>query len=170
VSAFSPSRDDGRSDRRVVLDLVGPEPEPGTFYAYVQLERALGQGTDRDITRRSICSAVNAANRSLLHDRKRALVVVRGAGYRIARANEHLPISLDKRRRAETFIARGLDHLRHVRDDELTENERHMHDGMLNTMTGFALALEDSHRRHDRQEGVIDRLLKRVEALEEGEH
>lgn len=162
---FEPSRDDGRSDRQVVLDLIG-EPEPDAFYSYDVLLDELVKGTERNIERRTICAAVNAANRSLLRERKRCMIVVRGLGYRVAHANEHLPVSWDKRRKAETLIDRGIEHLRYVREEELTENERRLHEGHLLIMAGFAQALHNSTRRHEHQEAVIDQLLRRVEALE----
>src|SRR5262245_15238504 len=164
---FVASREDGRSDRRVVLDIVGPDPQPEAFFSYKDLEEKLAVGTSRAITRQLICAAVNLANRAVLREYRRCLIVVRGRGYKIARANEHLPESWDRRRRAEVMVHRGLELLEHVHQEELTMNERRLHNGHMMVMAGLAQALGSLRRRQDRHEAGIEQLLARVDALED---
>lgn len=175
TTPFKPSRPDGRSDRQVVYDLTA-DAEPGTTYSYRELGDALSQGLTEQIPRRRIYSAVAQANRTLLKEHSRYLGVVENVGYRVIRADEHLPVSLQKKDRAQSHLKRGIELLRHARLDELTEAQRTIHEGQLMILSGIYHAVEDSHKRHDRAESLIEDLLKsnreledRLDRLEAGE-
>lgn len=161
--AFLPSREDGRSDRQVVYDLVG-DLEPGDVVGYDQLTEELSAGLDEQVGRKRVYRAVANANRLLLRERQRYLSVVREVGYRILRADEHLPEALDRKHRAVSKLRQGMELLRHAKVDELSEAQRVLHQGQLMIMGGLYDAVRDSHQRHDRQERVIDELRARQRA------
>jgi len=165
MKLFEASRNDGRSDRQVVFELVR-DADPETTYSYEDMCGALTKGTDREITRGVVYRAAGAANHTLMRERKRALVVVRNVGYRVIRADEHLTVALVKKDRAETMVQRGIELLRHARVDELDEPHRTLHEGQLLVMSGFYDALRSTRRRQEQHDETINALLERVDKLE----
>lgn len=163
-AAFQPSRDDGRSDRQVIYDLVGDNP-PETVFQYDALIDALAKGLDGvDIERRRVYRAVANANRTLLREKRLYLSVVANVGYRIIRADEHLPVAINRKQGAIVKLRQGMALLRHARVEELPEAQRVLHEGQLLIMSGLYDAIRESGRRHDKQEQVIDDLRQRQRA------
>jgi hypothetical protein len=163
---FTPSRADGRSDRRVVYELVR-EAAPNDTFDYDKLVAALSEGLDVEVTRDRVYRAVAAANKTLLQRQRRCLNVVAGVGYRVINAAEHLPVALIKKDRAQTYMKRGIDILRNVRIDELDATQRTLHEGQLLILGGLYQATRESSRRHDRAESLIADLVQRVDELEQ---
>jgi hypothetical protein len=159
-SPFESTRADGRSDRRVIYDLVGDNP-PETLFDYDTLTAALAVGVDATIDRRRIYRAVTNANRTLLREKRLYLAVVANVGYRILRADEHLPVAIDRKHSAVAKLRQGMDLLRHARIEELPEAQRVLHEGQLMIMSGLYDAMRESGQRHDRQEQVIEALRQR---------
>jgi hypothetical protein len=91
---------------------------------------------------------------------------VKGIGYRVARADEHVGLSMLRKERAETQLAAGVDLLRQVRYDELNDAERQLAEGTLLVFDGFYRAIKSSENRHSRQEETISALTQRIEKLE----
>lgn len=156
---FKPSREDGRSDRAVVYGLTH-EAEPGATFTYAELTEALEEGLDKPVQRDRVYRAVAATNTTLLREHRRYLGVVENVGYRVIRADEHLPVSLQKKDRAQSHLKRGIELLRHARLDELTQAQRTLHEGQLMILSGIHHAVQDSQKRHDRAESLIEDLLK----------
>ncbi len=165
MTHFKPSREDGRSDRRVVYELTCDAP-PEELFDYETIEAALQEGIDEPIERRRVYRAVKDANRDMLREQRRYLAVVPGRGYRVLRADEHLPVALDKKATAESYLKKGMDLLRHARLDELSPDQRALHEGQLMIIGGVYHAVQASAKRHDRQDRVIEDLSRRVEQLE----
>jgi hypothetical protein len=163
---FTPVRDDGRSDGRVVFDLV-EAAEPETRFSYGELIDALSEGLDRKIDRNRVYRAVGAANKVLLRERKRYLSVIENEGYRVIRSDEHLPVALDRKGRAETHLKAGMELLRNARLDELDQHQRALHEGQLLILGGLVEAMRESTRRHDRIEKLVEGLTERVGQLEQ---
>jgi hypothetical protein len=163
--AFTPSRADGRSDRRVVYELV-QDAEPGDVFTYDSLIEALSEGLDETVSRHRAQAAVRAANRTYLQERRRYLTVVADVGYRVIRSDEQLPVALGKKARAQTYLKRGMEILQHVRMDELTPSQRVLHEGQLMILGGLYHATAESFRRHDKSEKLIADLTRRVDGLE----
>ncbi len=163
---FEPSRPDGRSDRQVVYDLTS-EAEPGELFDYHQLTDALAEGLDEKPDRTRVYRAVAAANKTLLRERKRYLGVVKGRGYKLLSASEHLPTALVRKDRAQTHLQRGIELLRDARLDELTEAQRTLHEGQLMILSGVYHAVRDSHKRHDKTDALIADLMKDKQRIEE---
>lgn len=165
---FVASRDDGRSDRRVVFDLV-KDAEPDEMFTYDRLTAALSQGLADEVPRERVYRAVAEGNRTLLRERKRYLQVVPGKGYRVIHASEAVSVALDKKGRASTYLRKGLEVLRNARLDELDPAQRTLHEGQLLVMAGLYEATERSERRHDKAESLIADLQQRVQRLESDE-
>lgn len=165
-SPFQASRVDGRSDRRVIYDLA-ENADPDTVFTYAELIEALQEGTDRDITRSHVYAAVGAANKGLLADQKRYLGVVGGEGYRVIRADEQLGAALVKKDRAQGYLKRGIDLLRNARLDELDAAQRTLHEGQLMIMAGLHQAIQESERRHERADRLIQGLLESSKEIQE---
>jgi hypothetical protein len=160
---FRATRDDGRSDRRVIFELAHGAAVDHVF-SYDELLSALREGISPEdknkIDRDRVYRAVSSANRTLLREDRRYLSVVENVGYRMIAANEHLAVSLIKKSQAQKYLTRGIALLSHVRLDELDSNQRAMHEGQLMIMTGLNEAVKESARRHDRTDSLIEDLMK----------
>lgn len=167
ASPFLPSRPDGRSDRQVVFDLA-ESAEPDTKFTHDELIAALSEGLDCEVDRTRVYRAVGDGNTTLLRERKRYLKNVPGQGYRVIHTSEAVSVALDKKGRAESFLARGLAVLRNARLDELTSAQRTLHEGQLLIMAGIHEATKRSERRHAKAEELIAGLTERVEKIERG--
>lgn len=163
--AFTPSRPDGRSDRRVIFELVSGS-DPDTTFTYEELETALNAGLPDPVGRDRVYRAVAQANKTLLREEKRYLSVVKKVGYRVISGGEHLPVALIKKDQAQGYLKKGLELLRNVRLDELDPTQRTLHQGQLLIIGGLYRATRESAARHDRAESLIEDLKARVEKLE----
>lgn len=166
MPAFTPTRTDGRSDRRVIFELTR-SAAPDTTYTYQQLEDALNAGLETPVARDRVYRAVAAANKTLLKEEKRYLYVVKNVGYRVISAGEHLPVALIKKDQAQGYLKKGLQLLRNARLDELDPTQRTLHEGQLLILGGLYQATRESARRHDRMEQLVAGLTDRVERLED---
>lgn len=162
---FTPSRPDGRSDRQVVFDLA-KDADPDTTFTHDELIDALSEGLDDRVSQQRMYQAVTAGNQTLLQKRKRYLDNVRGKGYRVIYTSEAVSVALNKKERAETFLARGVAVLRNARMDELSPAQRVLHEGQLLIMAGLHEATRQSERRHARSEELISKLTARVDDVE----
>ncbi len=158
---FVPSRSNGRSDRQVIYDLL-QDAEPESLFTYDALERVLSEGLTEPVSRDRIYRAASAGNRTLLKSKQRCLRVVRGTGYRVARADEHLEVARTFETSAQRKIRRGLDVLRDTRIDELTPTQRSIHEGHLLITAGLYQAVQAVSRRQDQQEQVIQGILRQL--------
>lgn len=163
--AFVAVRKDGRSDRQVVYETVKDAP-PETVFGYIDLIRVLQDGVDDVVDKPRVYAAVAQANGTLLREQSRYLRVVRGRGYRVLRGDEHLPMSLVSKARAERNLRRGIALLRNVRLDEMTANQQAAHQGQLMVLSGLYGAVKESERRQNAQERVIQDLIQRVSKIE----
>lgn len=162
---FAIAREDGRSDRQVIYDLVNAAP-PNTVFTYTELAAALSEGLPAPVALGRVYRSVTAANRELLRQSRRYLNVVRGTGYRILRAEEHLPAAIGRESRARRQIRRGLEILNGVREEELTPAQRQQRDGQLLITQGVLLHLDHTDKRLDRIESLIESLKHRMDQNE----
>lgn len=165
TTAFKPSRTDGRSDRRVVFELI-ENSEPDTTVTYNEIIEALQDGLDSEVDRSRAQRAVSQANKTFLREKSRCLTVVKDVGYRVVRADEHVGLALNKKISAERKLACGVEIMRHVNLDELSESQRKSHLGSLMIMSGLHQMVKESANRHDKSEALIANLTQRVSALE----
>lgn len=172
MTAFQPTRADGRSDRRVVYELI-QDAAPDSIFSFAEIKDALSTGVDTAIAMPRLYSAVRGANKTLLTENRRYLSVVKGIGYRVIRADEHLPVALGKKQRAELQIRDGIELLRQVELDELTPAQRQMHSGQLMIMDGVYRMVKASEKRQKDMDAAIDEIrrgqseiARRIERIE----
>lgn len=154
---FRPSRENGKSDRTVIAEMV-KDAAPGTVFTFDDIVAALRVGTDREIDEHVAGAAVRAANPLVLRDQQRCLHAVKGVGYRLAHASEHQPLAVARRRRADAQMQRGLQVLQNVRWDELTTTQREAHEGTLLVVGALSSAMKALDARQDRLESLIEKL------------
>ena len=151
----------------MVIDAV-KDATPGTLYTYSALAEVLQEGTEQvfDVVR--VQAVVRQTQRRLLRESQRTLTNVRGDGYRLARADEHLSIALARRRRSDVQLAYGLRVLRNVRFDEMDENARRAHQGTLMITEALYAQTVALERRQATVKDAIALLSKRVADLTAG--
>lgn len=115
TALFQPLGDVSR--RQMVVDFFGDQPE-GTVIAYETLEELLG------VDRATCRSAVNAAKPGLERHHFKSVVAVRGVGYRIVHANEHLAVARVHQKKSLRQLGRAKSPLDFVDLSKLTEGER----------------------------------------------
>ncbi len=101
-----------------------------------------------------------------MRERRRAIRTVRGTGFRVLRSDEHLPVALGRKERAEQQIKRGIELLSSTRLDELDTMQRTMHEGQLLIMSGIYQATRETSRRVARQDDAIREINDRLKQLE----
>jgi hypothetical protein len=156
MTTFAIMRKDGRSNAQVIIDTV-KDGKPGTLYGYEYLAQALSDGAPHRYTVNDVRAIVARMDQRLLKEHQRALHCVRGKGYRLALAGEHMALATVRKRRADVQFMKGLNTLRNVRWDEMDENTRQAHQGHL--MISEALAANQQ---------ALDRRLREVERLIRG--
>lgn len=161
---FRISREDGRSDGQVIIDLVH-DKAPGTLFKYDELSAILKVGTEREYPVASVRQIVINANNRLLRNHKRVLYNIRSVGYRLAEAARHNPLALMRKSRADTQVKRGLALLHNVRWDEMDANSRAAHEGTLVIMEAVYQQNRAMERRQSSIEDAIHALRRDVNDL-----
>ena len=156
---FQPSRPDGRSDRQVIFDLCHAHPVE-TIWSHGELLGALREGLeDPDtVTKSRLYQAVGMANRDLLRECHRYLSVVRRKGYRLIRSDEHLPVALVRKNRAQMQIMKGIAVLQGTSVDDLTPTQRALHEGQLMIMSGLHMSIMETQRRQSRADALLEKV------------
>jgi hypothetical protein len=151
------TRPDGRSNQQVVIDLV-QSAKPGTLFTFEQLIEELARETDRDFDRTAVTQVVNTANRRLLTTLQRCLHNVRGQGYRVALATDHLRLAEENRRRSRRQLSKGLLKLQNVAWDELPPAAREAHEGTLMIVSAQQAQINAMEKRLSRIEAALGKL------------
>lgn len=120
MSPFSPK---GSRALRVIVAEMTASADFGTVLTFAELAEALGMNDD-EAGRAQVRQAVSAARPLVLQDHGRALVAVRGEGYRVALPGEMAGIAQDHRRRADRQISKALAVVDHADMTAATEEER----------------------------------------------
>lgn len=162
---FTIARADGRSNQQVILDLVR-DGEPGRVYSYIELGAALADGSDHSYAVASVQGIVRQAKGRLSQEQQRVLRNVSGVGYKLAHANEHATLALDKNRRADVQLRRGLDILRHVRFEEMDPVHRQAHEGQLMVQAALYQNQQALWKRQHNVEKALSKLTERVDAIQ----
>ena len=130
MASFRITREGGKSNAEVLLDIVKDKPA-GTVFLYDDLAAALSAGTEKSYETTDVQSVVNATYARLLKEQARALHCVRNVGYRLAPAAHHIVLASDRQSRADKQMLRGMQTLQNVRWDEMDSNQRMAHEGQL---------------------------------------
>jgi hypothetical protein len=163
---FRPSRPDGRSDRRVVYDLVHGAA-PGTVFGYDVLTCALQDGVETPVERRRVYRAVGQANKTLLREDRRYLYAVDGVGYRVLKAEEQLAAAREKKAVALTMHRASLDLLQYVRAEEMPPEAWKAHEGHLMITMLHHQVIAHHDRKLRETDDLIKDVIRRVQRLEE---
>ncbi|MCU0806406.1 MAG: hypothetical protein MUC53_00185 [Candidatus Contendobacter sp.] len=149
--AFTITREDGRSNSQVLLDLVNGK-SPGTVFPYAELIDVLSAHTDRRYSRTEVQRIVVMTCPRMLKEQARTLICIRHVGYRIAPAADHAMIAGTRKSRADKQLLRGVETLQNVRWDEMDSNQRLAHEGQLLIFS----ALHEQMKSHDRRISAIE--------------
>lgn len=160
---FQITRADGRSNARVVIDLV-KDAGPGTIFSYDQIAKSLSIGAVRKYTSADVCQIVRVANVRLLKEYRRELYCLRGQGFKVAHASQHTQLALVRRSKADRQIERGLLTIKQVRLEEMDENSRRIAEGTLLIMAGIHQQLQLVAAKTARHDRLIAELLRRTGA------
>lgn len=152
--SFEISRSNGKSDGEVLAEVIA-QARPGELMTYDDLSARLSEGTGRRYQWHDVQSVIYRTERKLATEQCRALINVRGQGYRIAMAGEHQMIAGRKKDRAGTLLRRGLTVLQHVDWDSMDANARKAHEGQLMVMGALHSAMQGLDARLKRIEDVI---------------
>lgn len=104
---MSPFTSRGSRALRVIVAEMAAAAAFGDVLTFKELTRAI-EVDDDDAGRAQVRQTVSAARPLLLNDHGRALVAVRGKGYRVAQPGEMAGIAQDHRQRADRQIGRAL--------------------------------------------------------------
>ncbi len=151
---FTIRRADGRSDAQVIIDLVARR-KPGDTLSFDELIAELSKGCERAFSQQEARQAIYRSERRMLSEQSRAMMSVRGYGYKVAFASEHDLIARNRKARSDHLLRKGLHVLRNVRWDEMSQNERAAHEGALMLLSGIMAAQEAMSARQDRMEQRI---------------
>lgn len=156
---FRTLRDDGRSDRQVIYDLV-KDAAPGTIFPFSALADALQVGLPETVTRARIGGAARAASDRLLTDDQRALESVPRTGYRVARADDHALMAQRHHRRARRESSKSLALITNVHEDELSPEMRGLVRDLRVAFGAVAQMIHAAERRTRRVESVLDEVVR----------
>lgn len=127
---FKSAREDGRTYVQVVLDFVS-DSEPGTCFSYDSLCNVLSEGSPKRFGKEGARQVVLHANKKLLTIHQRTLRNVRGEGYKLAHAFEHMDLADVRKSRANRQMDYALNLLNNVDWDAMDENQRKAHMAQL---------------------------------------
>lgn len=157
-AAFEITRADGRSNSQVLLDLF-EKGELGRLYKYEELSAALSEGVDKTYTNSEITGIIGKIYIRLLKEQQKAVHSVRGVGYRLALADDHKSLALDRKQRADGQLLKGLETLRGVQWDKIKDPEvRKATEGQLLILSAIYNQTQALERRQNGIEEALRRL------------
>ncbi len=163
---FVSSRNNSKSNSDVVIEVVC-NATPDTMFSYQQLAEALNEGSNHKFDRKMVQQVVNLANHRLLKEHKRCLRVVRGVGYRLVPATEHMDVAHHRTRKASKQAKWAWNTMVNVRLDEMTSQQRDTHVAQTILIGTLNQRTEDLVREQRAHAKAIASLYTRVEAVEE---
>lgn len=108
----------GEKSRRLQVIEKVADMQPDQVISYETLESMLS------VDRLTAQSVVNSALPGLQREHKKTLVAVRGVGYRVLQANEHLGLATRHQRKGRRAVRRGKLVVVHTDYGQLTEAEK----------------------------------------------
>ena len=120
MSPFTPK---GSRALRIIITELAAAASYGDVLTFTDLTQAI-EAADDEAGHAQVRQVVSAARPLLLSDHGRALVAVRGKGYRVALPGELAGIAQDHRRRADRSIGRALAVIDKADMSAATDDER----------------------------------------------
>lgn len=121
MSPFAPK---GSRSHRVIVTELAAEAKAGDILTFTQLAEALGVDEG---DRSQVRQAVSAARQTLLTRHHRALVAIRGTGYRVALPGEFAGLAEGHKDRASNQIAKALAVVENAPESEMSPAELKRH-------------------------------------------
>ncbi len=146
----------GDQAQRTIVAQAAAKAEYGELLTFGELAARLHLDPAR--SRDQIRQAVASARPLLLKDALRALVSVRGQGYRVARPGEQAGMAQGHRRKADTQMVKALDLVTFADESRMSREELDRH-------RAVALVLTTLHQRMMGAESRLDNLEKAVDGL-----
>ena len=116
--------------------------------------------------RKPIRAAVRQAGMKLLREHDRSLVAVRGVGYRVARADEHVDLAGRHQRKSRRSLVRARDQVEHVDLSELSEEGRRLAHAVARALTWQQQQIRKLDIRQKNLEDVVESITTRQERTE----
>ena len=138
---------------RVIVAEIVANTEPGTLIEYKTLADALD--LDENEQRDQIRQAVSAARQTILRDHNKALVAIRGEGYRVALAREFAGLAQGHRQKADRQMTKALDIVKHVDEKQLSPAELQRHRAVATVITNLHSRLTDAESRLEQLEATV---------------
>jgi hypothetical protein len=123
VAVLSPFTPKGSRALRVIVAEMAAAASYGDVLTFTELAQAI-EVEDDEAGRGQVRQTVSAARPLLLADHGRALVAVRGKGYRVALPGELAGVAQDHRRRADRQMGKALAVIDQADMSAATEDER----------------------------------------------
>lgn len=155
-------RESGKPNSEILAEMVA-EAAPDTLFTYDELRDALEEGTDTRYSNSRVAACVRDANVRLLKRYQRELRNVRGVGFRLVHAREHMALATERRFKADRQLARGLLTMRNVRWNELDDNTRAAHEGQLMLTQAVFQAVRSLEERQNEHAKAIGALSDRLD-------
>ena len=156
---FKKSRQDGRSDADVIIDMV-KTLEPGTVIPFEQFITELSKDTARNFDIPAVRGVVCHSNTRLQKAINRTLHSIRGVGYRVAKADDHAIISARFKLGGDRKYKKGYEVLKHVEWGELSAAARAAHENQMIIMGALYQNQKAMNERMDRFETSLKQLME----------
>ena len=158
---FQPKRDDGRSYWRIVFDRFSSAAH-GEIVTHSELTSLIGQ-TDRSL----LYASVSRAAKELRKRCQRDVASLRGEGYRILLANEHVTKAEVHKQRATQQLKIANEVVDATDLAALTSSERELWGKVKRGMVLMYQAITAHEAELERHESLIQSLQHRVDTLEQ---
>lgn len=160
-----PTRESGKSNQQVVIELVC-DSSPGETFDYETLRAALSEGSPTMYERHDIQQIVRQAQPRLLREHQRCLRPIKGVGYQLAFASDHVELAGEFNRGALRKQKRAIDRLNYVRLDEMSPQQREIHLAQQQINASQYALNKRLLRQDDAIKNLVASLTSRVEQVE----
>lgn len=151
MAAFKPK---GSRALRVIIAERAAAEQYGTVLTFAELAAELG-AADNEAGRALVRQSVSAARPLLLRDYSKALVAVRGHGYRVAEPGEFAGIAQEHRGRADRSLHRALATVDHAPVEHMTQAERARHNAVSTVLHNVVSRMTAAEKRLADLEAIV---------------
>ena len=158
---YKPKTKDGTPMWQIIFDMFA-DKEPDIILTYDEITNELNKHTDEPTSIEELRSAVYGARPHLIAERKKWLGCVRGLGYRIIPAREHIGVSTDYRERATRSVNTAVAVAVNTDMQGMTPSERNHHSAVRQGLCLLAQRMADHDETLERHEAAINELNRRI--------
>ena len=163
---FTTSRDDGRSRATVAMECVIGHTL-GDLVSYDELVDALQDGDDETITRRHVHMAVTGMRRRLVREHQRAVITVRGVGYRVAEPDQFKAVVNGRQRRSQVQLTHAREIMQHAPYQDMSPVVRDTLQAHSTLIEGLYLGFRQMDRRMARVEDEFRKMQRQPPDVDE---